>query len=66
MKNFTLFIALLFSVNLLIAQSEISICHTPATESFAMFASNQKFNSEHPVPEPYVHRSKITTATWVL
>lgn len=59
MKIFTLFIALLFSLNLLIAQSEMSICHTPATESFAMFASNQKFNSEHPVPEPYVHRSKI-------
>ncbi|UII33703.1 dienelactone hydrolase family protein [Fulvivirga ulvae] len=59
MKNFILSIALLFSADLLIAQSDITMCHTPATESFAMFASNMEFNAEHPEPEPYTHHSEI-------
>ncbi|HYG02184.1 MAG TPA: dienelactone hydrolase family protein [Chryseosolibacter sp.] len=36
----------------------ITVCHTPATEKFATFASNKKFNSEHPVPLPYKHISQ--------
>ena len=34
-----------------------AICHTSATEKFAMFASNKKFNSEHPSPRVYTHVS---------
>jgi carboxymethylenebutenolidase len=39
------------------AQDDITICHTPATEKFAMFASNKSFNAEHPNPLPYHHVS---------
>ncbi len=36
----------------------ITICHTPATEKFAMFAANKDFNAEHPTPLPYKHISR--------
>jgi carboxymethylenebutenolidase len=36
---------------------DIAVCHTSATEKFAMFASNKKFNNEHPFPRAYVHVS---------
>jgi len=38
---------------------DITVCHTPATEKFAMFASNKDFNSSHPNPVPYVHQSEV-------
>ncbi len=38
------------------AQKE-TICHTPPTEKFAMFASNKGFNRSHPNPVSYVHES---------
>jgi carboxymethylenebutenolidase len=38
---------------------DITICHTSATEKFAMFASNKDFNSSHPNPVPYVHQSEV-------
>ncbi|MBS1505049.1 MAG: dienelactone hydrolase family protein [Bacteroidetes bacterium] len=38
------------------AQTE-TVCHTPATEKFAMFASNKSFNKKHPLPDVYVHVS---------
>lgn len=41
------------------AQDNITVCHTPATESFALFASNQDFNADHPTPEAYVHQSEV-------
>lgn len=59
MKNFTVLIALILSASFLNAQDDITICHTPATESFAMFASNKNFNNNHPEPMPYTHRSEI-------
>jgi carboxymethylenebutenolidase len=37
----------------------ITVCHTPPTEKFAMFASNKDFNSSHPNPVPYVHQSEV-------
>jgi carboxymethylenebutenolidase len=40
------------------AQDNITICHTPATESFAVFASNTDFNKEHALPMAYVHKSE--------
>jgi carboxymethylenebutenolidase len=39
------------------AQDDITLCHTPATEKFAVFASNKNFNNEHPSPRVYTHHS---------
>lgn len=39
------------------AQNDITICHTPATEKFALFASNKEFNLSHADPLPYTHQS---------
>ena len=41
------------------AQSDMTICHTSATDKFAVFASNKKFNRDHPSPLPYVHTSEV-------
>ena len=38
-------------------QADVTVCHTPATEKFALFASNKNFNRNHPAPLPYVHVS---------
>jgi len=38
---------------------DITLCHTPAAEKFAMFASNKKFNAEHPNPRVYKHHSEV-------
>lgn len=35
-----------------------TICHTDATDKFALFASNKKFNRDHPSPPPYIHESE--------
>ena len=37
--------------------ADITICHTPSTEKFAMLASNKEFIMEHPMPRDYVHVS---------
>jgi len=47
-----------FSIGYSFSQSEITLCHTPATESFAMLASNSEFNSDHREPLPYKHMSE--------
>lgn len=57
-KLLTTFFTLFFAVSIN-AQNNITICHTPATESFAVFASNKDFNADHPEPKPYVHQSKV-------
>jgi hypothetical protein len=36
----------------------ITVCHTSATEKFALFASSKEFNMMHPNPLPYVHQSE--------
>jgi carboxymethylenebutenolidase len=38
-------------------QTDATICHTSATEKFALFASNKNFNTSHPNPVRYVHVS---------
>jgi carboxymethylenebutenolidase len=38
-------------------QKDVAVCHTSATDKFAVFASNKKFNRDHPSPLPYVHES---------
>jgi carboxymethylenebutenolidase len=40
-----------------VAQDGITVCHTPATEKFALFASNKKFNADHQMPRAYIHHS---------
>ena len=37
---------------------DITVCHTSATDKFALFASNKDFNSSHPNPVPYIHQSE--------
>lgn len=57
MKRILLFFALL-AWGTAWAQDQIAICHTPATEKFALFASNKDFNREHPLPRVYTHISQ--------
>ncbi len=59
MKMKTL-ITLLLSLMILpvVAQEGITVCHTPATEKFALFASNKDFNTDHPAPLVYIHESE--------
>lgn len=38
-------------------QDDITICHTPATEKFALFASHKSFNAEHQIPRKHVHET---------
>ncbi len=40
------------------AQDDLTLCHTPAIDKFALFASNKGFNMEHPNPRAYVHVSE--------
>jgi carboxymethylenebutenolidase len=54
-KLFTL-ILLTSTVNVF-AQQAITVCHTPATEKFAMLASNKEFTASHSIPLPYIHQS---------
>ena len=40
------------------AQTDLTICHTSATEKFALFASNKSFNKMHKSPLSYTHISE--------
>src|SRR5688572_4580493 len=55
-------IHLLFMITLLatagFAQDAVTVCHTPPTEKFAMFASNKDFNAMHSKPRVYTHISE--------
>jgi len=57
MKRIYLIIMSLVLAMNLVAQDGITVCHTPATEKFALFASNKKFNADHQAPRAYVHYS---------
>ncbi len=57
MKKLILPSLILLCVTGTFAQDGITLCHTPATEKFALFASNQNFNLEHPAPRAYKHQS---------
>jgi carboxymethylenebutenolidase len=59
MKRIYLVISLFLLAAVAVAQDGITICHTPATEKFALFASNKDFNMSHPNPLPYVHQSEV-------
>ena len=58
MKKLILF-ALLLVAAAGYAQKDMTVCHTSATDKFAVFASNKKFNRDHPSPIPYVHESTV-------
>jgi carboxymethylenebutenolidase len=58
MKNLLCIFIFLFVALISKAQNGITVCHTSSTEKFAIFASNKDFNSKHPNPLPYVHRSQ--------
>ena len=58
MKRIALQLFALLLVATAFGQDGITVCHTSSTEKFALFASNKKFNSEHPTPRPYVHVSQ--------
>ncbi|HRW98971.1 MAG TPA: dienelactone hydrolase family protein [Cyclobacteriaceae bacterium] len=58
MKKIYLISFLLVSTLAGYSQGDITICHTPATEKFALFASSEDFNSEHQMPRAYVHVSQ--------
>jgi carboxymethylenebutenolidase len=38
-----------------LGQTDMTVCHTPSIEKFALFASNKEFNREHLNPRAYVH-----------
>jgi carboxymethylenebutenolidase len=57
MKTLRLFILFLAFTQITWAQDE-TVCHTSATDKFAVFASNKKFNKEHLSPLPYIHESE--------
>ena len=57
-RIYLIMLSLTLAINL-VAQDGITVCHTPATEKFALFASNKEFNMKHPNPLPYVHKSEV-------
>ena len=59
MKKINLLLMLCFMAMTALAQDGITICHTPATEKFALFASNKDFNMAHADPLPYTHQSSV-------
>jgi carboxymethylenebutenolidase len=59
MKKFYLSFFMLLATLVVQAQDGITICHTPATEKFALFASNKEFNMSHANPVAYVHQSEV-------
>ena len=56
MKQIIVTLAILLVSRLGFAQDVV--CHTPATEKFAMFASNREFNKQHLNPRVYTHVSE--------
>jgi carboxymethylenebutenolidase len=56
MKNL-FFLSALFISSTGFAQKEMTVCHTSATDKFAVLASNKKFNRDHPSPLSYIHES---------
>ncbi len=59
MKKINLLLLLCFMAMIAWAQDGITICHTPATEKFALFASNKDFSRTHADPLPYTHQSSV-------
>jgi len=58
MKKFLASIAAMLLALTGFAQDDVTTCHTPAIDKFAMFASNKSFNKAHFNPRVYVHESE--------
>ncbi len=58
MKKSFLIAAFVCFTFLVSAQERETVCHTPSTEKFALFASNKEFKKMHPNPLVYVHVSE--------
>lgn len=59
MKKINILLVMCTLVLVARGQNDITICHTPATEKFALFASNKDFNMAHADPLPYTHQSEV-------
>lgn len=59
MKTNVIVVAILLTGGRCLSQDGITLCHTPAAEKFALFASNKNFNANHPAPLPYTHVSAV-------
>ena len=57
MKKIYTLLSFVLLATVTFAQDGITVCHTPSTEKFALFASNKNFNSDHQMPRVYVHQS---------
>lgn len=58
MKKFLLMMVSALGSLTLFAQDDITICHTPTIDKFALLASNKEFKSSHQSPLPYIHVSE--------
>lgn len=59
MKRISMLTACLLLAIAGFGQDNITLCHTPSTEKFAMFASNKEFNAMHLMPRKYIHVSAV-------
>lgn len=58
MKKLSLIIAVLALPFWVAAQDDITLCHTPSIDKFALLASNKEFTMSHLTPLDYVHESQ--------
>jgi carboxymethylenebutenolidase len=61
MKNNSVLIFSVLLFGAVYAQRDVSLCHTPAADKFALFAANDNFIRMHANPLPYQHRSETGT-----
>ncbi len=59
MKKMYLLTGALLGALTALAQQGITVCHTPATEKFALFVLDKEFNMAHADPLPYEHQSQV-------
>jgi len=57
MKTLFTFLFLSFAT-LTLAQDNITLCHTPAADKFAIMASSKEFKAAHLAPRQYTHESQ--------
>ena len=51
-------VILFFTALTVVAQDDITICHSSATERFAVLASTENFKLQHQLPKEYIHVSQ--------
>jgi carboxymethylenebutenolidase len=60
MKITYAFILLMVASSVVYSQNDdVTICHTPSTDKFALLASNKEFTGSHISPLPYTHVSEV-------